>query len=79
MLKRFQYKKADGSISERTVYQLNLVDNDKLLCVDLSEFSIQEQIDYSALMDEIHKNYIDAIKEVGLGSTFRTFKLEGIQ
>lgn len=79
MLKKFKYKKASGDISDRTVYQLNLVDDDKLLCADLSEFSIQEQIDYSALLDEIHKNYIDAIKEIGLGSTFRTFLIEGIQ
>ena len=73
MLKTFKYTKADGSVSTRQVYQLNIVDGDKLLCVDLTEFDADEAQDYVAILDSIHKEYIQAIHDVGLGSTFRTF------
>ena len=76
MLKTFKYTKANGDMSIRQVYTLNLSGDDKLLCVDLTEFDIEETEQYVGLLDEIHKNYLDAIKEVGLGSTFRTFFLE---
>jgi len=78
MIKRFKYTKANGDISYRKVYPLNLSGDDKLLCADLTEFDTQEAEEYSALLDEIHQNYIQAIKDVGLGSTFRTFLLDRI-
>lgn len=78
MLKTFNYTKADGNKSTRTVYQMNIVDGDKLLCVDLSEFSQDEQGDYNIILEKIHNDYIQAIKDVGLGSTFRTFLIDGI-
>lgn len=76
MLKIFNYTKVDGSKSARVVYPLNLSGDDKLLCVDLTEFNAEERQEYDDILDEIHKNYIKAIKEVGLGSTFRTFFIE---
>jgi len=76
MLKQFKYTKESGDTSNRVVYPLNLSGEDKLLCVDLTEFDSDEREQYADLLDEIHKNYIEAIKEVGLQSTFRTFFLE---
>ena len=75
MLKTFKYTKANGDVSIRQVYQLSLVD-DKLLCADLTEFDAEETQDYEAILDSIHNEYIQAIKDAGLGSTFRTFFLE---
>ena len=76
MIKTFKYTKADGSVSTRKVYQLNIVGGDKLLCADLTEFNEDEVQDYSDILDGIHAEYIQAIKDVGLGSTFRTFLLD---
>jgi len=72
MLKRFKYTKENGDKSSRTVFSL-MGDTERLFCVDLSEFDSDELDQYVELLDEIHNNYIDAIKEIGLGSTFRTF------
>jgi len=76
MLKSFKYTKASGDMSIRQVYPLNLSGDDKLLCVDLTEFDAQETEEYEAILDSIHNEYIQAIKDVGLGSTFRTFFLD---
>ena len=77
MIKTFKYTKENGNVSNRTVYPLGIVE-DKLFCVDLSEFSVEEQQDYEVILDALHKNYIEAVKEVGLGSAFRLFFTEGI-
>lgn len=78
MLKTFNYTKANGDTSKRTVYELKIVDGDKLLCVDLSEFDSDEQNEYEIIMNNIHDQYIQAIKDEGLGSTFRTFLINRI-
>lgn len=76
MLKTFKYTKANGDESLRLVYPMNIVGDDKLLCVDLTEFDNEETQEYEDILDHIHNEYIEAIKQVGLGSTFRTFFLE---
>ena len=79
MLKTFKYTKANGDMSIRQVYQLNIVDGDKLLCADLTEFDADETQDYETILDSIHAEYIQAIKDAGLGSTFRTFLIDRIE
>jgi len=76
MLKTFKYTKPSGDTSIRQVYPLNVVGNDKLLCVDLTQFDTDDKQDYENLLNQIHNDYIQAIKDAGLGSTFRTFFLE---
>jgi len=76
MLKKFKYTKADGSVSYRNAFQLSIVGGDKILCVDLTEFEADDIVEYDKLMTEIHNSYIDAIKDLGLGSTFRTFLID---
>lgn len=77
MLKIFNYTKENGDKSKRLVFQLNGT-ADRFFCVDLSEFDIQEQDDYLAILNQLQDNYIRAIEEVGLGSTFRTFLNERV-
>lgn len=71
------YKKENGEISERFAHPLNLVDN-KLLCIDLTEFDSDDRQEYEDILNRIHSQYIQAIKEVGLGSQFRYFFTDGI-
>ena len=78
MLKVFKYTKAGGDTSIRTVYPLNIVGDDKLLCVDLSEYDETEKEEFQSILEAIHNEYIQAIKNVGLGSNFRTFFLDKI-
>ena len=75
MQKRFNYTKENGDKSNRLVFTL-MGDTERVFCVDLSEFSNEEQDDYLNILEQLHKNYMSAIKEVGLGSTFRTFLTE---
>jgi len=77
MLKSFNYTKENGDKSRRTVFQL-MGTEDRFFCIDLTEFDAQEQDDYLVILNELHDNYIEAIKEVGLGSTFRTFLYERV-
>jgi len=76
MLKTFKYTKASGNVSIRQVYQMSIVDDDKLFCVDLTEFTAEEAEEYETILNTIHEQYIEAIKDAGLGSCFRTFLLE---
>lgn len=78
MLKHFLYKKANGSVSERFAYPMGIVEN-KLFAVDLSEYETEERDEYEALLEQIHRNYIQAIKEAGMGTNFRYFFFNGIQ
>ncbi len=78
MLKHFFYKKDNGSVSERFAYPMGIVDN-KLFAVDLSEYESVERAEYEALLEKIHTQYIQAIKEAGMGTNFRYFFFKGIQ
>lgn len=77
-MKHFFYRKGNGEISERFVHPMGLAGDDKLFAVDLTEFDIEEREDYEAILDHIHNQYIQAIKEAGLGNNFRHFFFEGI-
>ena len=78
MLKRFNYKKANGDISSRIVHELSIVDGDKLLCVDLTTANVSDRALYDDILADIRRDYISAIKDAGLGNNFRTFLLKGI-
>jgi len=72
MLKRFNYTDLKGKKTTRLVHPIGIVD-DKMFCVDLSEYSAEEREEFTYVLDAIHKQYIQAIKEIGLGSNFRNF------
>lgn len=71
-MKHFTYRKRDNTVSERYVHPMGVVD-DKLFAVDLTEFDPQERVEYEALLNQIHADYIEAVKEAGLGQQFRHF------
>ena len=78
MIKHFIYTKKDNSVSERYVHQISAVD-DKMLTIDLTEFDVDEREEYEDILNHIHAQYIQAIKEVGLGEQFRYFFLDKVQ
>lgn len=75
MLKHFKYTKESGEESTRVVYPLRIVE-DKLLSIDLSQYSDEERKDAIVILDAIHKQYIKAIKDAGFGSNFRYFFMD---
>ena len=78
IMKHFYYRKKDNKVSERYVHPMGL-NGDKLFAVDLTEFDVEERAEYEALLNSIHAQYIQAIKEAGLGQQFRYFFFEGIE
>jgi hypothetical protein len=78
MIKHFYYRKKDNKVTERFVHPMGLV-GDKLFAVDLTEFDTDERTDYEAILNHIHNQYVQAIKEAGLGENFRYFFFEGIE
>jgi hypothetical protein len=76
MLKTFKYTKLpSGEVSTRVVYPMHLVD-DKMLSIDVSKLSDAERQEAKVVLDAIHKQYIQSIKDAGFGSDFRYFFLE---
>jgi hypothetical protein len=76
--KSFKYtKQPSGEESYRTVYPMHLVD-DKLLSIDVSELTDEERVEALIILDAIHKQYIQSIKDAGFGSKFRYFFLDQI-
>lgn len=71
-LKAFKYTKESGDVSHRVVYPMHLFD-DKMLSVDLTEFSDEERHEAEIILNAIHKGYINSIKEAGFASNFRSF------
>jgi len=78
MLKRFRYKKADGSISDRVVY-ITSPASDCDMGIDLTEFTEEEITFYVEELVDIKKMYDDNIKQLGLWGNWRRFKVDGIQ
>ena len=78
VIKHFIYKKKDNSTSERYVHSMDF-NGDKLFAVDLTEFDEIERSDYEAVLNQIRAEYIQAIKDAGLGEQFRYFFFNGIE
>jgi hypothetical protein len=76
-IKRFTYKKKDGSVSDRVVYVTSPA-SDCDLGLDLTEFEPEEVKYYCEELFKIHAQYTKAVTELGLGKNWRKFKVEGI-
>jgi len=77
MLEYFEYKKADGSVSDRVAIVLSKpIEN--VMMLDVTEFSKEEQALYSEAVEEAQLMFKETIKNLGLGSQYRYFKKEGI-
>lgn len=75
-LKSFKYtKQPSGEESFRVVYPLRLVD-DKLMAIDISDLGDDERKEVELVLDAIHKQYIQAIKDAGLSNRYRYFFLD---
>ena len=70
MLKHFTYIKKSGETSERVIYPLRLVDGDKILAIDLTEFSDAERNTAVDILDRIHRTYLDEIYTAADTSTY---------
>jgi hypothetical protein len=74
MLKTFTYTKANGDKSFRLVHPLHDVDN-KELCLDFTKLlDTPKEVEYAeSTIEDIHAEYIKAIKDAGLAKYFRYF------
>lgn len=77
VLKTFTYTKENGEKSVRTVYPIGVVD-DKLFSIDLSDLNDIDREEAKMLLEAVHKQYIEGIKEAVGSSRFRYFFFEGI-
>ena len=73
----FDYTKADGTTTERVVIPLNKP-SDLLKAIDVSEFDESERQYYSEQVLLAQENFKEHMREVGLGSQYRSFKASGI-
>ena len=76
-IKEFTYTDTKGKVSERVVYQLHPVSN-KLLGIDLTEFSSVERDFYEEELKNLDMLISQSIKAMGLGSNYRNFLGEKI-
>jgi hypothetical protein len=77
LLKSFTYTKDSGEKSTRTVYPIGVVD-DKLFSIDMSDLTDKERLNYLDALDEVHKKYIQGIKDIVGSARFRYFFFRGI-
>ena len=71
-MKHCVYRKADSTVSERYIVPIGVVD-DKLHAIDLTEFNQEEREQYDKILHDIRIDYINQIKDAGLGANFRYF------
>ena len=76
-MKEFDYTDAKGKHTHRVVYELSPV-SDKMLAIDLTEFSEEERNFYAEQLENLHAVMKEEIKQLGLGNNYRFFKEEGI-
>lgn len=77
------YAKYDekGNVKETTdriVWKFATEANGNLTCIDLSKYTEDDKRTSLEVLDEIHRDYLDALYEAGFKKDFRTFKPEGI-
>jgi hypothetical protein len=77
MIKQFIYKKPEGEISERYVWEIHPA-SDKMLAIDLSEFDEKDRVYYIDALRDIYDTLKEDIKQLGLSSNYRYFKKERI-
>lgn len=76
MIKHFKYLKPDSeNISSRVVWEIHPA-SDKMLAIDLSEFSEEERDYYIEQLTAIYQVLKEDIKQLGLNSNYRYFKKE---
>ena len=77
-MKHFVYRKKKDEVSERFVVPIGMVD-DKLHAVDLTEYSDEEREIFEKELHDLRIDYINGIKDAGLGTNFRYFFLDNIE
>lgn len=77
---RLTYTKDDGSVSERTVIPIGFIfdDRDKVLCLDLSAYEGQELREKLAVAKELHRHFLNSVRDSELAGCYRTFFLDNI-
>lgn len=77
-MRTIKYTKKDGKSSERFVHIIS-EPGDCYLAIDFSEYNEEEREIYESQFLELHDEYLQAIKDIGLGSNYRWFKGEGLE
>lgn len=77
MIKQFTYRKPEGEVSNRFVWEVHPA-SDKMLAIDLSEFDEDERIYLSGELQNIFEVMKEEIKQLGLGHNYRYFKKDRI-
>jgi hypothetical protein len=77
MIKSFVYKKPEGEISDRYVWEVYPA-SDKMLAIDLSEFDEKDRAYYVEQLKDIYETLKEDIKQLGLSSNYRYFKKDRI-
>lgn len=77
-LVEFDYVDAKGKHSHRIVYPL-YKPTDNLFSIDLSEFALEEREFLTEALNDIHRVYLEEIKQLGLGANYRYFKKDNIE
>lgn len=78
MLKTFTYTKANGEVSTRTIYPLVLND-DKIMGIDVSSMDDKERLETVTVLDDIRREYLNAMYAAGFGDKFRQFFIDKME
>ena len=76
MSQTFKYTKEGGEVSTRVVFPLHIIQNDKLLAIDMSKMSDDERHESEIVLNAIHQQYLKSVKDAGFASYYRSFFLE---
>ena len=77
-MKTIKYTKKDSTVSTRNILVISEPKHN-LFAIDLTEFAEQEQEFYAEEFTRLHEDYLEAIRDLGLGSCYRQFKPEGVE
>lgn len=77
-MKHFNYTKANGDVSERYVFPINMP-SDMMLGIDLTEFDEKDRSAYVTQLELLYADVRDAIIDMGLNMQYRNFKKDGIE
>jgi len=75
-----KYRKDNGDVSDREVVSVgfDFGDRDKVLCIDLSDFTGNELQERKKIVEELRKEFIKSIYDSELKGNFRSFFLDNI-
>ena len=77
-VKTFQYKKSNGKVSDRVVWEVAPPSN-KMFAIDISEFDEEERAQLISGLDALWEEFSEGVRGLGLKHNYRYFLDKGIQ